>query len=93
MRFRQSLGAIWASSLLMEHIERPVPVSTHKPITIGLTCWLWQRSRRWTLIQLAEHFGVTLEITQHRHGIYLEIEGRVSGENVDKFISEFARQC
>jgi hypothetical protein len=45
------------------------------------------------LIQLAEHFGVTLEITQQRHGLYMEIEGRVSGENVDKFISEFARRC
>lgn len=77
----------------MEHIEGHVPLSIHKPISIGLTCWLWQRSPRWTLIQLAEDFGVTLEITQHRHGLYLEIEGQVSGENVDKFISEFARHC
>ena len=76
-----------------ENIESEVPLSTHKPISIGLTCWLWQRSRRWTLIQLAEHFGVTLEIKQHRHGLYMEIEGQVSGENVDKFIGEFARRC
>lgn len=91
--FYENICAIRAASPIMKNIEGQVPLSTHKPISIGITCWLWQRSRRWTLIQLAEHLGVTLEITQHRHGLYMEIEGQVSGENVDKFISEFARRC
>jgi hypothetical protein len=64
-----------------------------KPISIGLTCWLWQVRRRWTMIKLANHLGVRLEITQHRHGLHLEIQGQVSGQNVDQFISEFARRC
>jgi hypothetical protein len=93
LQLSRTVGAISAAWLGMEHIQEPVPPFTHKPISIGLTCWLWQWSRRWTLIELAEHFGVTLEITQHRHGLYWEIEGYVSGENVDKFISEFARRC
>ena len=45
------------------------------------------------MIQLARQFGVTLEITQHLHGLHLEIEGQVSGENVDRFLGEFARRC
>lgn len=45
------------------------------------------------MIQLAKHLEVTLHITQRRHGLYLEIEGHVSGANVDRFISEFARRC
>ena len=64
-----------------------------KPISIGLTCWLWQVRRRWTMVRLANHLGVTLELKQHRHGLHLEIEGQVSGQNVDQFISEFARRC
>lgn len=77
----------------MERVDDQGDFQPSKPISIGLTCWLWQRSRRWTMIQLAKHFGVTLVITQHRHGLRVEIEGHVSGDNVDQFISEFARRC
>jgi hypothetical protein len=37
--------------------------------------------------------GVTLQLTQHIHGLRLEIECQVSGENVERFIGEFARRC
>ncbi len=77
----------------MEPSENSIEPPRSKPISIGLTCWLWQWSRRWTMIQLAKHLEVTLHITQRRHGLYLEIEGHVSGANVDRFISEFARRC
>jgi hypothetical protein len=77
----------------MEHAENSIESTYSKPISIGLTCWLWQWSRRWTMIQLAKHLGVTLQLTQRWHGLHLEIEGQVSGENVDRFISEFARRC
>jgi hypothetical protein len=77
----------------MERTDDESAFQSSKPISIGLTCWLWQRSRRWTMIQLAKHLGVTLVITQQRHGLRVDIEGHVSGENVDQFISEFARRC
>ena len=64
-----------------------------KPISVGLTCWLWQWGRRWTMVQLAKHLGVTLELKQRRQGLHLEIEGQVSGQNADRFIVEFARRC
>lgn len=77
----------------METHDSLVESSLGKPISVGLTCWLWQWGRRFTMIRLAEHLGVTLELTQRRHGLRLEIEGYVSGQNVDRFISEFARRC
>jgi hypothetical protein len=67
--------------------------AANKPISIGLTCWLWQARRRCTIVELAADLGVKLEIRQRRHGLRVEIEGEVSGENVDQFISEFARHC
>lgn len=87
------IGALPASKNFMERIENPAAFPPPKPISVGLTCWLWQARRRWTMIQLARQFGVTLEITQHLHGLHLEIEGQVSGENVDRFLGEFARRC
>ena len=86
-------GVIWAARHRMKPTDARVGISPSKPISVGLTCWLWQWSRRWTMIQLAKHLGVTLELTQRRHGLHLEIEGQVSGQNVDQFISEFARRC
>ena len=77
----------------METNETPVAFPRSKPISVGLSCWLWQVGRRFTMIQLAKHLGVTLELTQRRHGLRVEIEGHVSGQNVDRFISEFARRC
>jgi hypothetical protein len=92
-RNQNGVGAISAALPDMERNENSVAFPASKPISVGLTCWLWQWSRRWTMIQLAKHLNVTLEITQHRHGLRWEIEGHVSGENVDRFISEFARRC
>ena len=62
-----------------------------KPISIGLTCWLWERNRLQAIVRLAEHTGVTLQLTEKRHGLHRDIEGLVSGRNVDRFIGEFAR--
>jgi len=77
----------------MDNTETPGALAPSKPISVGLTCWLWQWSRRLTMIHLAKHLGVQLQLTQRRHGLHLEIEGHVSGQNVDRFISEFARRC
>lgn len=74
------------------------PTTTHferasaKPISMGLTCWLWQRRGR-TIAQLAQRTGVTVELTQRIHGLRRDIECQVSGENVDRFIGEFMRRC
>jgi len=63
-----------------------------KPISLGLTCWLWERRER-TIAQLAQRLGVTLKLTQHIRGLRREIECQVSGPNVDRFIGEFMRHC
>jgi hypothetical protein len=63
-----------------------------KPISVGLTCWLWQR-RAGAIAQLAQSLGVNLKITQHVHGLHREIDCEVSGKNVDRFIGEFVRRC
>jgi hypothetical protein len=63
-----------------------------KPICVGLTCWFWERRER-TIAQIAQRWGVTLQITRHIHGLRREIECQVSGKNVDRFIGEFVRRC
>ena len=68
-------------------------LSPLKPISVGLTCWLWDWSRARTIVQLAHRTGVTLELTQHIHGLRREIECTVWGDNVDRFMGEFGRQC
>ncbi len=64
-----------------------------KPISVGLSCWLWDWSRAQTIVQLAHRTGVTLQLTQHIHGLRREIECTVWGDNVDRFIGEFGRRC
>jgi hypothetical protein len=64
-----------------------------KPISVGLTCWLWQRKKARAMIELARLTGVRLELHEHWHGLRKTIEGSVSGENVDRFICEFGRHC
>ena len=73
----------------------PATVETRvsKPISVGLTCWLWQRSRRRAIEQIAQATGVTLRLTQRIRGLHREIDCQVSGPNVDRFIGEFARRC
>jgi hypothetical protein len=70
----------------------PDECGTGKPISVGLTVWLWQR-REQTIAGLAQRLGVTLRLTQHIHGLRREIDGRVSGQNVDRFSGEFGRRC
>lgn len=64
-----------------------------KPICIGLTSWLWQRSRRQAILQIAQATGVTVQLTKRIHGLHRVIECQVTGPNVDRFIGEFARRC
>jgi hypothetical protein len=40
---------------------------------------------------LAAQWGVTLRLEQRRRGLLRLIEGEVSGRNVDRFLTEFAR--
>lgn len=61
------------------------------PIRIGLTCWLWEWRRGQSLERLAAQWGVTLRLEQRRRGLLRLIEGEVSGRNVDRFLTEFAR--
>ena len=71
--------------------DRMVEPQPAKPISIGLTCWLWERNRLQAMVRLAAHTGVTLQLTERRHGLHRDIDGLVSGQNVDRFIGEFAR--
>jgi len=70
----------------------PLASDSMKPICVGVTCWLWQRPAR-RIAQAAQRCEVTLQLTQHIHGLRREIECRVSGKNVDRFIGEFVRRC
>ena len=86
------LGAIWAPMHHVMEITPIVPeVETSKPISIGLTCWRWEWSRPRAIVKLAQRTGVTLRLTERRHGLHRDIEGLVSGPNVDRFIGEFAK--
>lgn len=69
----------------------PAFASVDVPIRIGLTCWLWEWRRSRALERLAEQLGVTLRLEQRRRGLLRLIEGEVSGRNVDRFLTEFAR--
>lgn len=69
-------------------IEQPVG----KPISVGMTCWFWQR-RAPRVIQLSQRLGVKLQLTERFHGLHRVIQCQVSGENVDRFIGEFVRHC
>jgi len=67
-------------------------LALEKPISVGLSCWLWQRRAR-TIRRLAAQLGVTVQLTQHVHGLRLDIECQISGANVEQFIGEFVRHC
>jgi hypothetical protein len=76
----------------MNSIRAKIEPSPCKPISIGLSCWLWQR-RAPRLVQLSQRLGVTLQLTEQTHGLRREIQCQVSGQNVDRFIGEFVRHC
>lgn len=71
----------------------PLASLPSKPICVGLPCWRWERARPRELLRLAQSLGVTVELTERIHGLHREIEARVSGRNVDRFIGEFGRHC
>ena len=74
----------------MNSITAKIEPSQAKPISIGLTCWLWQR-RAPQVIRLSKRLGVKLQLTERVRGLHREIHCQVSGENVDRFIGEFVR--
>ena len=77
----------------MAQLPTPKETLSGKPICIGLTCWRWESKRPQAIIRLAQRLGVTLELTQKINGLHREIEAQVSGQNVDRFLGEFARHC
>jgi hypothetical protein len=62
-----------------------------KPIRIGFTCWRWETQRPKAILRLAQRLGVTVKLTEKSHGLHRDVEGQVSGRNVDHFLGEFAR--
>jgi len=77
----------------MEAPHNPTaPIST-RSIRVGLTCWRWEANRSQAIIRLAQKLGVTVTLTQTIHGLRREIEAQVSGQNIDRFIGEFVRDC
>lgn len=89
------IGLIWASRLGMEtSIDSPARSEVlSKPICVGLTCWCWEMRKPKAIVELAHKLGVTVQLTQKVHGLRREIEAQVSGQNVDRFIGEFVRNC
>ena len=73
--------------------KRKMERAPAKPISVGLTCWLWEVRRSRKILQLGERTGVSLKITEHIRGLRREIQCQVTGKNVDRFIGEFARHC
>jgi hypothetical protein len=86
-------GMDWRGNRFARSVSRVSPAfaSADIPIRIGLTCWLWEWRRSRALERLAEQLGVTLRLEQRRRGLLRLIEGEVSGRNVDRFLTEFAR--
>jgi hypothetical protein len=89
------IGLISASSPGMETSTNSPAESdiAPKPICVGLTCWLWEMRKPKAILELAQKMGVTVQLTQKVHGLRREIEAQVSGQNVDRFIGEFVRNC
>ncbi|MDI1319723.1 MAG: hypothetical protein PSW75_05940 [bacterium] len=77
----------------MKQSATPFEKLAAKPICVGLTCWRWERNRPQEILRLAQRLGVTVQLTEKIHGLRREIEARVSGPNIDRFIGEFVRHC
>ena len=77
----------------MEQADTMSELPPAKPISVGLTCWLWERGRGRAIVQLAQRLDVTVQLKQEIHGLHREIVAEVSGRNVDRFIGEFVRHC
>lgn len=77
----------------MEPSTTPSDSIPSKPICIGLTCWRWQKTKAQTIRLLGQRLGVTVKLTERIHGLRREIEAQVTGQNTDRFIGEFVRNC
>ncbi|MEY4487868.1 MAG: hypothetical protein RIQ79_376 [Verrucomicrobiota bacterium] len=73
--------------------KRKIERAVAKPISVGLSCWLWERGHTKKIQSLGARIGVNLQITEHIHGLRRDIKCQVTGKNVDQFIGEFARNC
>lgn len=58
-----------------------------------MTCWRWQKTKAQAIHRLAQRLGVTVKLTERIHGLRREIEAQVTGQNTDRFIGEFVRNC
>ena len=99
-KIRQEQRQSWPALRLMEgpmkatspqrKFERPAL----KPISLGLNCWLWERGRiRRMMLSLGKQLGVHLQFSQRVYGLRCNLRCLVTGQNVDRFIGEFARHC
>ena len=77
----------------MDLSSAPLEPLPSKPICIGLTCWRWQSKKPQAILRLAQRLGVNVQLTQKIKGLHREIEGQVSGGDIDRFIGEFVRHC
>ncbi len=77
----------------MKRSSAPFGPLPPKPISVGLTCWRWERKRTHAIILLAQSLGVTLQLTEKVHGLQRDIVAQVSGGNIDRFLGEFVRRC
>lgn len=71
-------------------VDSPLPSTT--PISVGLTCWRWERPAP-VIMELAQRFGVHLELRERIRFLRLEVDCLVSGANTERFIGEFVRRC
>lgn len=78
--------------MLQSTTSNAIP-SANKTICIGLTCWRWQKTKAQAILGLGQRLGVTVKLTERIHGLRRDIEAQVSGENTDRFIGEFVRNC
>lgn len=76
----------------MDHSVAP-HLTNAKPISIGLTCWRWQKGKVRAILRLAQQMDVKVRITERMRGLRCEISAEVTGENTDRFIGEFVRHC
>ena len=77
----------------MEATNQPTDQLPTRSICVGLTCWRWESGRSQAIVRLAQKLGVTVRLTQKIHGLRREIEAQVTGQNIDRFIGEFVRNC
>ena len=87
------IGSVSASFGGMDACSTPIDDAAIKTIRVGLTCWLWELGRSKAIVELGKRMGVTVQLTQKVRGLYRDIDAEVSGQNVDRFLSEFVRHC